>query len=83
MTPLDNPLYRLKSTFTTSLYGLPISLSVGLDVTKTFGASVVPKALITLFFVSILMDSIIVLLPYTLNPAQERSDAEPCHIDLY
>ena len=53
MTPLDKALYRLKSTFDTSLYGLPISLSVGLDVTKTFGASVVSKALsiryITLF----------------------------------
>jgi len=50
LTPLDNPLYRLKSTFDTSLYGLPISLSVGLDVTKTFGASVVPKALIIIWF---------------------------------
>jgi len=46
LTPLDKALYRLKSTFDTSLYGHLISLSVGIDVTKTFGASVVPKALI-------------------------------------
>ena len=83
MTPLDNPLYRLKSTFDTSLYGLPISLSVGLNVTQTFGASVVPKALFSIYSIVLFHECVVYYLSYTLNPAQERSDAEPCHIDLY
>ena len=59
---------------TLSLYGLPISLSVGIDVTKTFGASVVPKALFSLFSVSFFIDTY----GYSIIHLEPSSRAELC-----